>query len=326
MSPQDPLSQDYSTHIPHRSVRRIDYTEYVVLLEEHICCLDCRDQYAILSGKVDTSVPDRIEFRGISQSIDDAARLFVSVSILYYMTKTLASGSYWFVLMSCGYLYSEIRLLKIESALIYMYFKNNRIMHHDYLNVTKEHVTTLQELLDQGRELKLLDEHIGHAFKFAAKNKELLVYVTASCPFTQSENEKWAPATCHRKNNKPYVDAYRTKQTIETITKEHAVNQNTQKTDNTMLPSTGRVSSTNSSRSKPKSNTKNDRIPQPSSRSKKNKVESHHRKFKSSANKNNHVLDCNVNVKNVALLKNSDTNCLSCNECLFSANHDACVV
>ncbi|GKE59725.1 hypothetical protein Tco_1510092 [Tanacetum coccineum] len=93
-----------------------------------------------------------------------------------------------------------------------------------------------------------------------------------------------------------------------------------------MLPSTGRVSSTNASRSKPRSNTENDRIPQPLSRSMKNKLEANHRKFKSSANKNNHVSDCNENVKNVALLKNSDTICLSCNECLFSANHDACVV
>ncbi|GKF45644.1 hypothetical protein Tco_0135446, partial [Tanacetum coccineum] len=80
-----------------------------------------------------------------------------------------------------------------------------------------------------------------------------------------------------------------------------------------------RVSSTNASGSKPRSKTKNDRILQPSSRSKKNKVEAHHRKFKSSANKNNHVSDSNANVKNVALSKNSDTICLSCNECLFSA-------
>ncbi|GKA46487.1 hypothetical protein Tco_0739370 [Tanacetum coccineum] len=70
----------------------------------------------------------------------------------------------------------------------------------------------------------------------------------------------------------------------------------------------------NASSSKPKSNTKNDRILQPSSRSKKNKIEAHHRKFKSSANKNNHVSDCNSNVKNVALSKNSDIIFLSCNE------------
>ncbi|GKE67979.1 hypothetical protein Tco_1522140, partial [Tanacetum coccineum] len=192
-------------------------------------------------------------------------------------------------------------LLKIETEPINAYFKNNRVVHLDYLRVTKEHVAILQELLEQSRALKPLDEHIGG-------------------------NEKWAPVTCHRKNNKPYVDASRTKQTIETITQKHAVEQNTRKTDNTMLPSTGRVSSTNASGSKSKSNAKNNRIPQPSSKSKKNKVEAHHKKFKSSANKNNHVLDCNANVKNVSLLKNSDTICLFCNECLFSANHDAFVV
>nr|GEX25251.1 integrase, catalytic region, zinc finger, CCHC-type, peptidase aspartic, catalytic [Tanacetum cinerariifolium] len=69
----------------------------------------------------------------------------------------------------------------------------------------------------------------------------------------------------------------------------------------------GRVSSTNASGSKPKSNTKNGRIPQPLSISMKNKVEAHHRKFKSSANKNNHVSDCNANVKDAALSKSFDT-------------------
>ncbi|GKA06469.1 hypothetical protein Tco_0685693 [Tanacetum coccineum] len=70
-----------------------------------------------------------------------------------------------------------------------------------------------------------------------------------------------------------------------------------------MLPSTGRVSSTNASGSNPKSNTKNDRIPQPSSRSKKNKVEARHRKFKSSANKNNHVSNSNHDAYVVQYLK-----------------------
>nr|GEV56623.1 putative ribonuclease H-like domain-containing protein [Tanacetum cinerariifolium] len=79
----------------------------------------------------------------------------------------------------------------------------------------------------------------------------------------------------------------------------------------------GRVSSANASGSNPKSNTENDRIPQPSSRSMTNKVKAHHRKFKSSANKNNHVSYCNVNVRNVELLKNSDTICLSYNESIM---------
>ncbi|GJX87377.1 retrovirus-related pol polyprotein from transposon TNT 1-94 [Tanacetum coccineum] len=150
-------------------------------------------------------------------------------------------------------------LLK-EPGPINAYFKKNRVVHRDYLKVTKEHVPTLHELLEEARALKPLDEHIGHASKFAERIQELLVYVSASCPFTETENEKWAPATSHRKNNKPYVNAFRIKETIETITQKHAVKQNT---NNTTLPSTRR---------------------------------------------------------------NSANVCLSCNECLCSENHDACVV
>ncbi|GKC65973.1 retrovirus-related pol polyprotein from transposon TNT 1-94 [Tanacetum coccineum] len=149
-----------------------------------------------------------------------------------------------------------------------MYFKNNKVVHRDYLKVTKEHVATLQELLEEARALKPLDEHIGHASKFAERIQEMLVYVSASCLSLKAGMKR-------------------------------------------------RVSSTNASGSKPRSNTKNDRIPQPSSRSMKNKVETHHRKFRSSANKNNYVLDCNANIKNVALSKNSDTICISCNESII---------
>ncbi|GJV66399.1 hypothetical protein Tco_1477227 [Tanacetum coccineum] len=153
-----------------------------------------------------------------------------------------------------------LRLLKIESEPINAYFKNNRAVHRNYLKVTKENVATLHELLEEARALKPLDEHI-------VEMKNRLITTTIE-------------------EYKPRVDASRMKQTIETITQKHAVNQNTRKTDNTMLPSIGRVSSTNASGSKPESDTKNDRIPQPSNRSKKNKVEAHHRKFKSSANMN----------------------------------------
>ncbi|GKD39366.1 hypothetical protein Tco_1259573 [Tanacetum coccineum] len=96
---------------------------------------------------------------------------------------------------------------KIKSEPINAYFKNKRVVHHDYLKVTKEHVDTLQELLEQSRALKTLDENLVYACKFAKRIQELLVYVSDSCPFTQSGNEKWAPTTSHRKNNKPYVDA-----------------------------------------------------------------------------------------------------------------------
>ncbi|GKE12746.1 hypothetical protein Tco_1416297 [Tanacetum coccineum] len=139
-------------------------------------------------------------------------------------------------------------------------------MHRDYLKFTKEHVETLLELLKEARALKPLDAHIGHASKFAERIQELLVYVSASCPFTKSRNEK--------------------------------------------------VSYTDASGSKPKGDTKNDKIQRPSRRSKNNKVEAQPRKSKSSSNKNNHVSNYNANIKNVALLKNLENVCLSCNECL----------
>nr|GFA17979.1 hypothetical protein [Tanacetum cinerariifolium] len=81
-------------------------------------------------------------------------------------------------------------LLKIKSKPINAYFKNNRAVHQDYLRVIKEHVETLQEILTEARALKLLDEHIGHASKFAEQIQELLVYVNASCHFTENGNEK----------------------------------------------------------------------------------------------------------------------------------------
>ncbi|GJT32032.1 putative reverse transcriptase domain-containing protein [Tanacetum coccineum] len=75
-------------------------------------------------------------------------------------------------------------MLKIESKPINAYFKNNRVVHRDYLKVTNEHIETLQELLEQARALKPLDENLVYACKFVERIRELLVYVSASCPFT----------------------------------------------------------------------------------------------------------------------------------------------
>ncbi|GJU20890.1 hypothetical protein Tco_1154232 [Tanacetum coccineum] len=152
-------------------------------------------------------------------------------------------------------------LLRIESEPINSYFKNNRVVHRDYLKVTKEHIETLQELLEQARVVKPFDENLDYACKFPKRIQEILVYVYASCPYAQSGNEKRAPATSHRKNNKPYADISRPNKTVVNDTQKHAVKQNTQKTDNTRLPSIGRVTYTNASGSKPMRNTRNDRIP-----------------------------------------------------------------
>ncbi|GJV90907.1 hypothetical protein Tco_1538720, partial [Tanacetum coccineum] len=54
-------------------------------------------------------------------------------------------------------------LLKIEFEPINAYFKNNRAVHRDYLKVTKEHVETLQVLLEQARALKPSYENLDYA-------------------------------------------------------------------------------------------------------------------------------------------------------------------
>ncbi|GJU72781.1 retrovirus-related pol polyprotein from transposon TNT 1-94 [Tanacetum coccineum] len=74
------------------------------------------------------------------------------------------------------------------------------------------------------------------------------------------------------------------------VTSHLTTNKIIEKCTKVLVP--GTVSSTNANGSKPRSNTKNDRIQRTSSRNKKNKVKAQPRKSKSSLNKNNHVLDC----------------------------------
>nr|GEZ19598.1 hypothetical protein [Tanacetum cinerariifolium] len=74
-------------------------------------------------------------------------------------------------------------------------------------------------------------------------------------------------------------------------------------------------------------NTKKNRIRRTQRKAKKNKIEEHIRTVKSSLNKKS-VVDSKAtsSVINSVSNVNSDLKCASCNGCLFSNNHDACVV
>nr|GEW65472.1 hypothetical protein [Tanacetum cinerariifolium] len=74
-------------------------------------------------------------------------------------------------------------------------------------------------------------------------------------------------------------------------------------------------------------NIKKNRIGQTQRKAKKNKIEDHLRTVKSSLNKKS-VVDSKAtsSVINSVSNVNSDLKCASCNGCLFSDNHDACVV
>ncbi|GKA92135.1 hypothetical protein Tco_0814060 [Tanacetum coccineum] len=86
--------------------------------------------------------------------------------------------------------------------------------------------------------------------------------------------------------------------------------------------------STSASRSKPQGNTKKNRISRPTGSNKKNKVEDHIRSVKPSLNKKNHVSEpiCNANVKHSVLNANSELIYATCNEFMFDAIHNLCVL
>ncbi|GJT04939.1 hypothetical protein Tco_0839401 [Tanacetum coccineum] len=103
--------------------------------------------------------------------------------------------------------------------------------------------------------------------------------------------------------------------------------QTKQTTNKSLLSSTRVTASTSASRSQSKNNTRKNRITPAASSYKKNKVEEvHPRKIMSSPNKRNLVSMCNANFKHVVKDANSKFVCSTCNGCLFSANHDKCVV
>nr|GEV34712.1 hypothetical protein [Tanacetum cinerariifolium] len=88
------------------------------------------------------------------------------------------------------------------------------------------------------------------------------------------------------------------------------------------------ISFTRASGSKPSRNTRKNRISQSTSSKKQNKVEDHLISVKTSLNKKNRVSEpvCNANVKLSMLNVNSELICSTCNECMFDAIHDLCVI
>ncbi|GJS50341.1 retrovirus-related pol polyprotein from transposon TNT 1-94 [Tanacetum coccineum] len=83
-------------------------------------------------------------------------------------------------------------------------------------------------------------------------------------------------------------------------------------------------SSTEASESKPRSNTKNITI-LPAKSDNKKKVEAHPRNNKSKLKQDNCV-DSSISSKRTIINSNSKSVCKTCNKCLFSANHDKCVM
>ncbi|GKE30818.1 hypothetical protein Tco_1446202, partial [Tanacetum coccineum] len=244
-------------------------------------------------------VNDNLEIDRLEQENNHLFELLLSQDIVHICVNSLATLTNY-AKIEHDYIdeYSENLMLKNELAKkehmldlepLAPRVLNNRDAHIDYIKHTRERFDTLWEIVKHARALRPLDSDLDYACKIIHRIQEVLVYVKDTCPCLTKPSEKLVSIT--------------------------------------PLNRTRKVSSTEASGSKPRSNTKKDRISQTfSSNKKKNKVEDHPRIAKSSLNNKNRVSKtvCNANVKHTTLNTNSELICVKCNQCMFNANHDVC--
>ncbi|GKB70870.1 hypothetical protein Tco_0932282 [Tanacetum coccineum] len=200
--------------------------------------------------------------------------------------------------------------------------KNNRSAHLTYINHLKESVETVREIVEEARVVKPLDNALNYACQYTKLSQELLEYVIGTCPKSFNERDNKAPSTpVTRKKQVTFNDK---PGTSSSNTQKHEVHQKVQQTNVPVIHSTGVNTSTEASGSKPRSNTKKNRI-LPAKTENKKKVEDHPRTNKSVWTKVNRV-DSSISSKRVVINSNSESVCKTCNKCLNSANHEMCVV
>ncbi|GJW17930.1 hypothetical protein Tco_0025366 [Tanacetum coccineum] len=137
---------------------------------------------------------------------------------------------------------------------------------------------TLREIVKEVRIEKPLDNALEYACFYTKRSQELLENVTVTCLKEFSKRDKKVATTPLNRNKQ--VTFNETCGTLNNNTQTHAEQQKVQKTNVPVIPSTGVNSSTEASGSKPRGNTKNNRI-LPAKSDNKKKVEDHPRNNKS---------------------------------------------
>ncbi|GKD91079.1 hypothetical protein Tco_1366586 [Tanacetum coccineum] len=200
--------------------------------------------------------------------------------------------------------------------------RNNREVHLDYLKHLKESVETLRKIVKEARIEKPLDNVLENACFYTKQYQELLEYVIGTCPKEFSKTDKKVATTPLNRNKQLAFEE--PCETSNNNTQTHVEQQKVHKTNVHVIPSTEVNSSTEASGSKPRSNTKNNRI-LPAKSDNKKKVEDHPRNNKSNLKQENRV-DSSISHKHTVINSNSKSVCKTCNNCLIYANHDKCVV
>ncbi|GKA25447.1 retrovirus-related pol polyprotein from transposon TNT 1-94 [Tanacetum coccineum] len=160
--------------------------------------------------------------------------------------------------------------------------KNNRSAHLNYISHLKESVETVREIVEEARVVKPLDNALNYACQYTKLSQELLEYVIGTCPKSFNERDNKAPSTpVTRKKQVTFSDK---PGTSSSNTQKHEVHQKVQQTNIPVIPSTGVNASTKARGSKPRSNTKKNRI-MPAKKENKKKVEVHLRTNKATGKK-----------------------------------------
>nr|GFA57410.1 integrase, catalytic region, zinc finger, CCHC-type, peptidase aspartic, catalytic [Tanacetum cinerariifolium] len=215
-------------------------------------------------------------------------------------------------------------LLKVDVAPLVPKLRKNRTAHTDYIRHTQEEAATLREIVESERLLSPLNTSLVYACKYTRRIQELLMILQQTCSCLTDIGTKLVAVIPKNKTNQIRHTAQVTKSESIIVTTPTSTNLESNKP---VPSSTGVNLVSSASGSLSQDNTKNNRIWRTQKHAKKNKVEDHLRTVKSSLNKES-VVDSKAtsSVLNYVSNVNSDLKYASCNECLFSNNHDACAV
>ncbi|GJU78751.1 retrovirus-related pol polyprotein from transposon TNT 1-94 [Tanacetum coccineum] len=189
------------------------------------------------------------------------------------------------------------------------------------LDLEAESVETVRRIVEEARVVKLLDNVLNYACQYTQLSQELLEYVIGTCPKSFNERDNKAPSTPVTRKKKSNRLMNKPVNLSSNTSRKHEVHQKVQQTNVHVIHSTRVNTSTEASRSKPRSNTKKNRI-LPAKTENKKKVEDHPRTNKSVWTKVNRV-DSSISSKRVVINSNSESVCKTCNKCL---NSEMCVV
>nr|GFA61567.1 hypothetical protein [Tanacetum cinerariifolium] len=216
-------------------------------------------------------------------------------------------------------------LLKIDVAPLAPKLRNNRTAHTVYLRHTQEETATFREIVESERLLNPLNTSLNYACKYTKRIQELIIILQQTCPCINDLGTKLMDVTLKNNDNNIRLTKHipssgntpvKTTSSTNVVSNIH------------MLSSTGVNLLSSTSRSQPQGNTKKDKIQRAPSKAKKNKLEDHPRTVRPRLNKKKSVVDTKAisSITNSKSNVNVDLKCATCNGCLFSDNHDSCVL